>query len=125
MTPAFDNRCRYDVDNSPHDNRCLRNTYAFGFCSQHFEIIKKLLDEIKGEKVTWNQPGRKTRTFRLWTSELDYRTVSRQVAWMVHQDFVNCFMAAGYQHVTRGYCELTALGRSTQRAMAEFVACGG
>ena len=113
-------RCSWDVDDSPFDNRCLRGaTYLFDFgcdipshfCLQHAKLLKSLCASVESENVTWRQPGMKPRTFRLWTDEETYSTVSRQMKFLVSLKLVKCQMAAGYQFVTRGYCELTTAGR--------------
>ena len=70
-----------------------------------------LLQSVAGENVSWRQPGRKPRTFRLWTDNDHYKIVTRSARFLLYAGLIQCQMAAGYTFTTRGYCELTPEGR--------------
>jgi len=112
-------RCTYDVDNSPFDNRCLRKSTMGNLCSQHGKMIAGLLSEVEKSNVTWNQPGMKERTFRLWADENNYKLVTRKMKWCVRLGLVKCVMASGYQYISRGYCVLTSVGRQSLKGAGE------
>lgn len=74
------------------------------------EADAALLREVASENVTWNQPGRRARSFRLWHDDESYGLVTPIAGRLFAYGYIECPMAAGYTFVTRGPVTLTAKG---------------